>query len=146
MICRGEGTSLASLSYTYTVYDGENAYLQVTDTAGQGVLPSCGRFPSAICTVRQSIRSWPRTFAPGRATGVLWGLADYDGTICDMVSNSGTEVTGGHVQFNSFGEPINGTASRWRISSSAWTACPTIRRRRSISHRRSVSTRRTTSG
>ena len=32
MIPEGVGASLSSQSYTYTVYDGENPYYQVTDT------------------------------------------------------------------------------------------------------------------
>ena len=42
---------------------------------------------------------------------VLWGLADYEGTIRDVLTASGSEAGGGgHVEFNSFGKPINSTA------------------------------------
>ena len=71
--------------------------------------------------------------------------ADQEGTIRNVVNNSGTLVT--HVKYNSFGEPIDGTATVWPASSSAstgclgtpWPAstrpgrCPTIRRPASAS-------------
>ena len=37
---------------------------------------------------------------------VLWGLADNEGTIRDVVSNAGATM---HVQFDSYGDPIGST-------------------------------------
>ena len=98
-----------SSSETQTVYNGQNPYLEVSvPTLGisiptSGNYSTAGSFRSATFTPRPSIRSWPRI----TAGSVRWGLADQEGTIRDVVNNSGTLVT--HVKYNSFGEPIGGT-------------------------------------
>jgi RHS repeat-associated protein len=50
----------------------------------------------------------------GSAAGtanVRYGLADYQGTICDLVNYAGVEASGGHVEFNSFGAPLGGISA-----------------------------------
>jgi len=105
MIRRGEGTSLTSQSYVYTVYDGQNAYLQVSD---QNHLANGGA--SASISERYLYgQAVDQIFATDRGGGnVLWGLADYEGTIRDVLNSSG--VAQNHIQFNSFGNPINAPA------------------------------------
>ena len=107
MIRRGSGANLASQSYTYTVYDGQNPYLQVSDA---NHLANGGA--TAVISQRDLYaRAVDQILATDNGGGnVLWGLADYAGTIRDVVNNSGVEVTGGHVKFDSFGNPVGGTA------------------------------------
>ena len=103
MIRRGEGANLASLTYTYTVYDGQNPYLQVSDAAGLASSPS-----SAVISQRDLYGpAVDQILATDNGGGnVLWGLADYAGTIRDVAGSNGSEVANGHIQFNSFGKPI----------------------------------------
>ena len=109
MIREGVGASLSSQSYTYTVYDGENPYLQVGNT-------TTGSLATSASTATISQRDLyglavDQILATDNGSGgVLWGLADYEGTIRDVVNNSGAEVTSGHIQFDSSGAPTNSTA------------------------------------
>ncbi|MGO9114668.1 MAG: deaminase [Thermoguttaceae bacterium] len=102
-----DATGSGNFSYTYTVYDGENPYLQVSDPKGLAVSPS-----SATISQRYLYgQAVDQILATDNGAGtVLWGLADFEGTIRDVVNSSGKEVANGHIQFNSFGAPINGTA------------------------------------
>ncbi|MGO9114664.1 MAG: RHS repeat domain-containing protein, partial [Thermoguttaceae bacterium] len=101
-----DATGSGKFTYTYTVYDGENAYLQVSDPNGLANTPSSA-------TISQRYLYGPavdQILATDNGAGtVLWGLADFEGTIRDVVNSSGKEVANGHIQFSSFGTPINGT-------------------------------------
>ena len=106
MIRRGVGTALSSQTYTYTVYDGQNAYLQVSD---QYHLANGG----ASASVSQRYLYGPavdQILATDNGGGnVFWGLGDYEGTIRDVLNASGIEQN--HITFNSLGNPINAPAS-----------------------------------
>ena len=96
-----------AFTYSYDVYDGQDLYLQVSDTAGLAASPS-----SAAITERYLYGpAVDQVLATDNCAGkVLWGLADYEGTIRDVLTASGSEAGGGgHVEFNSFGKPINST-------------------------------------
>jgi len=93
-----------AMTYTYTVYDGQNPYLQVSDATalnGSGT-PSISQRDLYALAVDQIL-------ATDNGSGVVrWGLRDDEGTIRDEVNNSG--VVQNHVKFDSFGKPISGTA------------------------------------
>ena len=106
MIRRGLDVG-GTTTYTYTVYDGQNPYLQVSDAGGLANAPS-----SAAISQRYLYGpAVDQVLAVDNGGGnVLWGLADYAGTIRDIVGSNGAEVSNGHVQFDSFGKPTGGTA------------------------------------
>lgn len=104
--------SAAPQPYTYTVYGGQNPYLQVSDAT-----PLSG---SGTPQISQRYLYGPavdQILATDSGGGnVLWGLADYAGTIRDDVNdtvtnNWGSDAVQNHVEFNSFGEVTNGTVS-----------------------------------
>jgi RHS repeat-associated protein len=106
MIRRGLDVG-GTTTYTYTVYNGQNPYLQVSDAnhlAGGGATAAISQRYLYGQAVDQILGT------DNGGGNVLWGLADYEGTIRDVVNTSGAEVSGGHVQFDSFGNAINGTA------------------------------------
>ena len=93
----------------YTVYNGQNAYLQVTDPNYLG-----GGSGNTTAGISQRYLDGPgvdqiiatETYTGGTSV-VYVGLGNNDGTMCDVVSTSGVDT---HVKFNSFGEPTGGTA------------------------------------
>ncbi len=105
MIREGVWTTGGGQTYTYTVYDGANPYLQVSDA---NHLASGG----ATAAVSQRYLYGPavdQILATDNGGGnVLWGLGDNVGTVRDVVNGSGAVVT--HVQFDSFGKPVNPSA------------------------------------
>ena len=111
LIRRRVFTSGAWQAPAYTVYDGQNPYLQVTDSSH---LSS----PSSNVTAQISQRELygqavDQILATddclGTAGSVLWGLGDDEGTIRDVVNNSGTVV--GHRKYDSFGNVTEYTAA-----------------------------------
>jgi uncharacterized delta-60 repeat protein/RHS repeat-associated protein len=92
-------------TYTYTVYDGQNPYLVVSDstTLGGSGTPAVSQRDLYATAVDQILA----TDAGSGSSSVMWGLADYEGTIRDVVNDSGTDQN--HVQFDAFGKPISGT-------------------------------------
>ena len=105
MIREGVGSSLSSLSYTYTVYDGQNAYLQVSDATPLG-----GTGTPAISQRYLYGQAVDQILATDNTSGtVRWGPGDNEGTIRDVVDNSGNLVTDGHIKFDSFGKPVSTT-------------------------------------
>jgi RHS repeat-associated protein len=96
---------------TYTVYNGANPYLTITDTnqlADGGATAAISQRDLYGQAVDQILATDACT---GSSSGVLFGLADYQGTIGDVVNASGAEISGGHVKFNSFGLPTAGIDS-----------------------------------
>jgi RHS repeat-associated protein len=93
------------LTYTYTVYYGGNAYLDVSDTtilsgAGTPLISHRYIYGTAVDQI----------LATDNMSGtVRWGLGDNMGTARDVVSNSGSLVT--HVQFDSAGKPLSAMAA-----------------------------------
>ena len=104
-----------SSSETQTVYNGQNPYLEVSVPTLGISIPTSGNYSTAQVSKRYLYaKAVDQVLATDNCAGsVLWGLADQEGTIRDVVNNSGTLVT--HVKYNSFGEPIGGTAARGRL-------------------------------
>ncbi len=102
--------SNASPSYVYTVYDGRNAYRDVSDTttlAGTGT-PVISRRYLYGPAVDQILAT---DNCSGTAAGVLWGLGDNEGTIRDVVDSTGALQN--HVQYDSFGKPLSALAANF---------------------------------
>ena len=84
-----------SSSETQTVYDGQNPYLEVSvPTLGINI-PTSGDYSSAKVPERYLYaKAVDQVLATDNCAGtVLWGLADQEGTIRNLVNNSGTLVT-----------------------------------------------------
>jgi RHS repeat-associated protein len=113
----GDGTG--GTSYTYTVYDGlgQNPYLTISDADGldNGLVWDENGIHLADIVVTErylygqaadqilAVDNSPLLPGEGQGEGgVLWGLADHEGTIRDVVNNSGTVVD--HRQYGSFGQ------------------------------------------
>ena len=99
------------MSYTYTAYDGQNPYLQVGDSTSLGGAgtPSIAQRFLYGAAVDQILAT---DDCNGTAGSVLWGLADKDGTVRDVVNKSGSVVTNGHIKFDSFGNPTGNAPVR----------------------------------
>ena len=99
-----QSVSGGGFSYEYSVYDGSNELLAFSDSTALGGsgTPSLLRRDLYGPAVDQILAT------DDYHGGVLWGLADQEGTVREVVNNSGGAVN--HVQFNSFGKPINSTA------------------------------------
>jgi len=103
-----------AMTYTYTVYDGQNVYLVVTDP---NALANPGSNNSAAVSQRdlyaQAVDQILATDdCSGMVAGVLWGLGDNQGTPRDVVKYDTTQAEGvlvNHVQFDSFGAMIGNT-------------------------------------
>ena len=111
MIREGGGSSLSALSYTYTAYDGQNAYLQVSDPtglSGSGTASISQRYLYGQA-VDQILAA--ETFTPTfDAHAVDWALTDNDGTVNNVVQyKSGTTVLVNHVEYTSCGDPTGST-------------------------------------
>ena len=125
MIREGVGASLSSLSYTYTVYDGQNAYLQVSDTTtlgGTGTPTISQRYlygPAAD----QILATETFTYSPATDT-VLYGLGDNQGPSATWWTTA--EIRSPAATSSSTASASRRTMPRSAISSSAWTACATI--------------------
>ena len=91
-------TGSGVFTYTYTVYDGQNPYLQVSDSGGLAdTLTTPG-----ISQRYLYARAADQILATDNCAGsVLFGLADYEGSICDVVDSTG--VVAGHRTYKSFG-------------------------------------------
>jgi RHS repeat-associated protein len=97
----------ATYSVTYTVYDGQNAYLQVSDPYGLTNDLGAGATVSQRYLYGLAVDQILATDdCQDTAASVSWGLGDQEGTIRDVVNNDGESV---HVEYDSYGKPINGT-------------------------------------
>ncbi len=98
-------------SYVYTVYDGSSAYLQVSDAnhlangGATAVVSQRYLYGPAVDQVLATDN------CSGTGAGVLWGLGDHEGTVRDVVNGSG--VVQNHVQYDSFGKPLNALAANF---------------------------------
>jgi RHS repeat-associated protein len=97
----------SATTYSYTVYNGANPYLVVTDAneladgAADAAITQRDLYGPAVDQVLAT------DSCTGSSSGVLFGLPDYQDTIEDVVNTSGAAVN--HVEFNSFGAIQNGT-------------------------------------
>ena len=89
----GSGT----FTYLYSVYDGDNELLEFSDSTSLGGsgTPALARRDLYGAAVDQILAT------DDYAGHVLWGLADQEGTIRDVVNNSGGLI--GHRTYDSFG-------------------------------------------
>ena len=101
--------SVAGGAKKYTVYDGSNPYLTVSDTQG---LANPGTNTTATISQRDLYAAAVDQIlaTDDDAGNVLWGLADNEGTPRDVVDKNGALATGGHVEFDSYGNPVGGTS------------------------------------
>jgi uncharacterized delta-60 repeat protein/RHS repeat-associated protein len=106
MICEYSSTAwvTGAPTYTYTVYDGQNAYLEVSDST-----PLSG---SGTAQVFQRYLYGPavnQILATDSGSGnVLWGLADFAGTPQELFNNSATIIS--YLSFNAYGAPLTSTS------------------------------------
>ncbi|HEV2969531.1 MAG TPA: autotransporter-associated beta strand repeat-containing protein [Pirellulales bacterium] len=96
----------------YTVYDGANPYLQVSDAnklagAGTSTTPKISQRELYALAVDEILATDDDL---GTSGSVLWGLADNEGTPRDVVNGSGSLVSGGHIKFTSYGAPTGSTS------------------------------------
>jgi len=92
----GDGTSDAA---TYFVYNGDEIYMEYSDV--DGIL---GGAANVAYTYLQG-SAVDQVLAADSGSGVLWGLADHQGTIRDVVNNSG--VVQNHIKYSSFGDIVS---------------------------------------
>jgi RHS repeat-associated protein len=91
------------LDYRYNIYQGENVALEIDDPdgLGGGVSPSVSHRYLYGAAVDEILA------VEDGSGNVLWGLGDHEGTIRDIVNNSGTVTE--HRTYDSFGK----TTSAW---------------------------------
>jgi len=94
------GAGTASMSYMYFDYQNGNPYIEISDPSGLAsstTTPALAQRYLYAPAVDQLLAE--DDFATGR---VLWGLADQEGTIRDVVNSLGQVVD--HRTYNSFGQ------------------------------------------
>ena len=111
MIRRGldsDGAGAAAMAYTYTDYQLGNAYLLISDTDPNGLagptVPSLSQRYLFAPVVDQLLEEEDQSSG---TTNAFWGLGDHEGTIRDVVDNSGAVVD--HREYNSFGQLTSAT-------------------------------------
>ena len=103
-----DGSGGGAADFYYNVYQGDNAALEIHDqnglaASGTGETAPHRQHRYMYGQAVDEILASEDTAAAGNATGaVLWGLGDHEGTIRDIVNNSGAVVD--HRKFDSFGK------------------------------------------
>lgn len=124
------GLASGGVSSELYVYDGADVWLDFTDADGPGgtATPEISHRYLHGPLVDQVLMQ--ENIAGGSVTGVLWMLADNQGTVRDLVNSSGQHVE--HIQYDSFGSivqvtdgggtPTSGPSTRYTYTGREWDA------------------------
>ncbi len=103
-----DGDGAGSPTYTYQVHRGDELALEFRDQDG---LDGGAHDPDLAHRHLYGAAVDQVLAVENAADDVLWGLADHQGTIRDVVRHDGqSTVLVNHVEYDSFGNPVDGTA------------------------------------
>ena len=102
----GNGETVGGVDYFYSVYRGDNPLLEIHDQNGLAN-PGTGENAPHVAHRYLYGLATDEILASDNGTDVLWGLGDNEGTVRDIVNNSG--VLQDHRIYDSFGKMISET-------------------------------------
>ena len=102
-----DGAGAGTADYLYNAYQGDNAALEIHDANG---LATGGTGENAPHMAHRYLygQAADQILASDDGTNVLWGLGDQEGTVRDIVNNSGSVVD--HRKYDSFGKVTSESA------------------------------------